>query len=153
MIFSKPQPFISAFVDEIDEVLRERDPQRRGSSNKQKYWISFCMMATIMTNSICWAQFERAGLLLQPDQLAQLKRKQPVFTVGSLINRIKVECLVEVIHDILSANDPEQELAKLTDTLIKQFGLMPSKKHMVGRGLGRQEPSSSLKYKAIPMAI
>ena len=62
MIFSKPQPFISDFVDEIDEVLRERDPQCRGLSNRQKYWISFCMMATIMTNSICWAQFERAGL-------------------------------------------------------------------------------------------
>ncbi len=62
MIFSKPQPFISAFVDEIDEALRERDRQCRGLSNKQKYWISFCMMATIMTNSICWAQFERAGL-------------------------------------------------------------------------------------------
>ena len=91
-------------------------------------------------------------LLTQPDQLAQLKHKQPVFTVGSLINRIKVECLVEVIHDIISTKDPEQELAKLADTLTKQFTLMPSGKHMVGRDLGRQEPSPSLKCKAIAMA-
>ena len=91
-------------------------------------------------------------LLTQPDQLAQLKRKQPVFTVGSLINRIKVECLLDVIHDLLSAKNPEQELTKLADTLTKQFALMPSRKHMVGRDLGRQEPTPSLKYKAIAMA-
>jgi len=91
-------------------------------------------------------------LLTQPDQLAQLKRKQPVFTVGSLINRIKVECLLDVIHDLLSAKNPEQELTKLADTLTKQFALMPSGKHMVGRDLGRQEPTPSLKYKAIAMA-
>jgi hypothetical protein len=91
-------------------------------------------------------------LLIQPDQLAQLKRKQPVFTVGSLINHIKVECLVDVIHDLLSANNPEQELAKLSDTLTKQFAMMPSGKHMVGRDLGRQEPTPSLKYKVMAMA-
>jgi hypothetical protein len=90
-------------------------------------------------------------LLVQPDQLAQLKRKQPVFTVGSLINHIKVECLMDVIHDLLSANDPEQELVKLADTLTKQFAMMPSGKHMVGRDLGRQETTPSLKYKAMAM--
>jgi hypothetical protein len=88
-------------------------------------------------------------LLVQPDQLAQLKLKQPAFTVGSLINRIKVDCLLDVIHDLLAAKDPKQELSKLADTLTEQFALMPSGKHMVGRDLGRQEPSPSLKYKAI----
>lgn len=88
-------------------------------------------------------------LLVQPDQLAQLKRKQPAFTVGSLVNHIKVDCLVAVIHDLLAAKNPEQELAKLANSLAEQFSLMPSGKHMVGRDLGRQEPTPSLKYKAM----
>ncbi|HZC01725.1 MAG TPA: transposase, partial [Gammaproteobacteria bacterium] len=33
-------------------------------------------------------------LLLHPDQLAQLKHRQPAFTVGSLINRIKLESVL-----------------------------------------------------------
>jgi hypothetical protein len=62
MIFRKPLPFVNTFIEEIDKVLREKDPQSRGLSNKQRYWISFCVMATMMSNSICWARFERVGL-------------------------------------------------------------------------------------------
>jgi len=62
VIFNQPQPFISAFVEEIDEALQEHDPHSRGLSSIQKYWLSFCIMAVMVTNSICWARFERAGL-------------------------------------------------------------------------------------------
>ena len=87
-------------------------------------------------------------LLLHPDQLAQLKHRQPAFTVGSLINRIKVESVLTVIHEVLTAPDPEHHLQQLSDTLVQYFDLRPSEKHRVGRDLGRLEPSPSLKYKA-----
>jgi hypothetical protein len=87
-------------------------------------------------------------LLLHPDQLAQLKHRQPAFTVGSLINRIKVESVLTVIREVLTAADPEYHLQQLSDTLVQYFDLRPSEKHMVGRDLGRLEPSPSLKYKA-----
>jgi DDE superfamily endonuclease len=86
-------------------------------------------------------------LLLHPDQLAQLNQRQPAFTVGSLINRIKVDSVLTVIRDLLAAEDPERQLQQLADTLAEYFGLRPSEKHMVGRDLGRLEPSPSLKYK------
>ena len=87
-------------------------------------------------------------LLLHPDQLAQLKHRQPAFTVGSLINRIKVESVLTVIREALTAADPEHHLQQLSDTLVQYFNLRPSEKHMLGRDLGRLEPSPSLKYKA-----
>ena len=87
-------------------------------------------------------------LLLHPDQLAQLKHRRPAFTVGSLINRIKVESVLTVIREVLTAADPEYHLQQLSDTLVQYFDLRPSEKHMVGRDLGRLEPSPSLKYKA-----
>jgi len=87
-------------------------------------------------------------LLLHPDQLAQLKHRQPAFTVGSLINRIKVDSILTVIREVLAADDPAQQLQKLSDTLAQYFNLRPSGKHMVGRDLGRLEPSSSLICKA-----
>ena len=87
-------------------------------------------------------------LLLHPDQLAPLKHRQPAFTVGSLINRIKVESVLTVIREVLAAADPEHHLQQLSDILLQYFDLRPSEKHRVGRDLGRLEPSPSLKYKA-----
>lgn len=87
-------------------------------------------------------------LLLHPDQRAQLEQQQPAYTVGSLINRIKVDSLLAVIRALLATDHPEQRLAQLADTLAQQFALAPSKKHLVGRDLGRLEPTPSLKYKA-----
>lgn len=90
-------------------------------------------------------------LLLQPDQLAQLKRKQPAFTVGSLVNRIKVDSLLSVIQELLSEEDPKKHLEALTNALKNLFELKTSEKHMVGRDLGRLESSPSLKYRAMEM--
>jgi hypothetical protein len=88
-------------------------------------------------------------LLLHPAQLAQLNHRQPAFTVGSLINRIKVDSLLEVVRTTLAAADPAHQLQQLSDTLAACFDLRPSEKHLVGRDLGRMAPSPSLKYKAI----
>ena len=86
-------------------------------------------------------------LLLYPDQLARLKQNKPAFTVGSVINSIKIESLLTTIRSVLASDDPEQKLAEMADQLAKLFPLVISEKHMAGRKLGRQEPTPSLKYK------
>jgi DDE superfamily endonuclease len=61
MLIGKPAPFVSAFVDAIDEALREHSPGQ-GLSALQRAWLAFCLTAILVTNSICWARFERASL-------------------------------------------------------------------------------------------
>lgn len=85
---------------------------------------------------------------LHPDPLAQVEHQQPAYTVGSLINRIKVDSLLVVIRALLATDHPEQPLAQLADILAQQFALVPSEKPMAGRDLGRLEPTPSLNYKA-----
>jgi hypothetical protein len=87
-------------------------------------------------------------LLLHPAQLAQLNHRQPAYTVGSLIHRIKVDSLLTVIRELLDAQDPEQHFQRFADTLAQHFSLEHSEKHLVGRDLGRLEPTPALKYKA-----
>jgi len=88
-------------------------------------------------------------LLLHPEQLARIENKLPAYTVGSLTNQIRVDCLFDFIRELLSADDPEKKLNLLTETLKDQvLTLNPSKKHMVNRDLGRLEPTPGLKYKA-----
>ena len=88
-------------------------------------------------------------LLMHPDQLAQLEHNLPAFTVGSLVNRVKVQSLLMVIQDLIASGDPQRQLEKMAAALNERFDLKPSGKHMVGRDLGRQEPTPSLKYRAV----
>ncbi len=61
MIIGKPAPFVSAFVDAVNAAIREHNPGR-GMSALQRTWLAFCVTAVLVTNSICWARFERASL-------------------------------------------------------------------------------------------
>src|SRR5712691_13180862 len=69
MIIGKPAPFVSAFVDAIDEALRAHSPGP-GLSALQRAWLACCLPAMLVTNSIGWARFERASL--GTDSLAAL---------------------------------------------------------------------------------
>ena len=87
-------------------------------------------------------------LLLHPEQKACIENKQPMSTVGSLLRRLQMEALLETIADLLSsADDIGEKLKELANKIKTVFQLMPSGKHMVGRDLGRLEPTSSLIYR------
>ena len=87
-------------------------------------------------------------LLHHPDQLARIQHQQPALTVGSLVSHLRIESLLTVIQELLDAEQPKQQLQHLSNVLIELFPLMPSRKHMVGRTLGRLEPTPSLTYRA-----
>ena len=88
------------------------------------------------------------ALFVHPDQEAQLKNNLPAYTVGSLRANVQVECLVDVIEDLMSSDDPQSRLQHFTKALHEVFAFGRSKKHMIQRQLGRLEPTPSLKYRA-----
>ncbi len=61
MILGKPAPFVSACIDAVDEAIRQQHPNH-GMSAIQRTWLAFCVTAVLVTNSICWARFQRASL-------------------------------------------------------------------------------------------
>lgn len=87
-------------------------------------------------------------LLLHPEQSCRLNHNQPGLPVGCLIERLKAESLIDSIKDLISANDPKQALAEFTHALKDCVPTRDSSKHMVGKDLGRQEASETLKYRA-----
>jgi hypothetical protein len=87
-------------------------------------------------------------LFLHPDQQHQLQNNLSAYTVGSLRAHVHVECLVDVISDVVSSDDPQEQLKRFSNALHEVFAFGSSKKHMIHRQLGRLEPTPFLKYRA-----
>ncbi len=62
MIFIEPLPFVQSFVGMIDDSIKEHTGRPVGLSRIQRVWLSFCLMGILLTNSVCWARFEKIGL-------------------------------------------------------------------------------------------
>jgi hypothetical protein len=88
------------------------------------------------------------SLFVHPDQQDQLKNNLPAYTVGSLRANVQVACLVEVIDNLVSSENPRDQLNRFSQALHEVFAFSRSKKHMIQRQLGRLEPTPLLKYRA-----
>ena len=47
MVIGKPAPFVSAFVDAVDEAIREQNPSD-GMSTMQRAWLACCVTAVLI---------------------------------------------------------------------------------------------------------
>src|SRR5947207_10876622 len=63
------------------------------------------------------------SLFVHPDQQDQLKNNPPAYPVGSLGANVQVECLVDVIDDLVSSDDPQEQLQRLTNALTQVYAL------------------------------
>jgi hypothetical protein len=61
MLIGKPAPFVSAFIEAVDSAIRTQQPSHAMSATPRA-WLAFCVTAVLVTNSVCWARFERASL-------------------------------------------------------------------------------------------
>lgn len=61
MITLEPLPFIKQYINHLDDSLKQENVAH-ALTFAQKLWLGFCLMGILMTNSICWAKFERLSL-------------------------------------------------------------------------------------------
>lgn len=61
MLISEPLPFVRTYLDVLDEQLRRYHGRARGLSRIQPHWLGFCLRGMRVTESLCWARFERAS--------------------------------------------------------------------------------------------
>ena len=54
-------PFVENYLDELDKALRVYAPEK-ALSRTQRYWLGFCIMGILLTNSVNWAGFARSSL-------------------------------------------------------------------------------------------
>lgn len=61
MFIFESLPFVTSFVDSIDQTIKHYHPGCR-LTRIQKSWLAFCIMSIFITRTVCWAKFERACL-------------------------------------------------------------------------------------------
>jgi len=61
LIFGQPLPFVRKYIETVNEAIAKHNPDDNLSSS-QRYWLGLCIMGILVTNSVCWARFERACL-------------------------------------------------------------------------------------------
>ena len=61
MVITTPLLFVPEFVDERHEALVKYQPGV-GLSRRPRLWLSFCLRGLLVSQSVCWAKFERASL-------------------------------------------------------------------------------------------
>ena len=57
----EPAHFIKTFVTDLDAALGTLKPNAK-LTQLQRFWLGFCLTGMLLTNSVCWAKFERASL-------------------------------------------------------------------------------------------
>jgi len=62
MFIGQPLPFVSELVEALQAALQAHQPGSVGLSRCQRWWVGRCLRGSMVTNTVCWARFERASL-------------------------------------------------------------------------------------------
>jgi hypothetical protein len=61
MLLKEPLAFAVEFVKSISQYIESEQPSKK-ITKAQCYWLAFCISAIIITNSVCWARFEKISI-------------------------------------------------------------------------------------------
>jgi DDE superfamily endonuclease len=124
MWLSDPLPFIEDFIEELGQGLQAHDPNLK-LSGIQRGWLGFCLMGIILTNSVCWARFERMSLgQYKIGALSWMFRKSKIPWV--LLLQIGVGLVLRrygITGGVLATDDSDHERSKKTPRLYRTHKL------------------------------
>jgi DDE superfamily endonuclease len=120
MWLSEPLPFIEDFIDELGKGLQVHAPNMK-LSKIQRGWLGFCLMGIILTNSVCWARFERMSLgQYKIAALSWMFRRSQI--PWTMLLQIGVEIILKrygIREGILVTDDSDHQRSKKTSKLFK----------------------------------
>lgn len=118
MLIAEPLCFIKNYLRKINSAIEVHCPGSR-LSRIQQHWLAFCIMAIIVTNSVCWARFERASIgkySLAALSWMFVKSKIP----WDLLLQISVTQIIlqyGLIEGILAIDETEKKRSKSTQKI------------------------------------
>jgi hypothetical protein len=138
MYLEEPLPFIKDFVNQLDTSLQSID-KNFYLSRKQKYWIGFFLLATLVTNSVCWARFERISLMHYSQVALSWMFRHSKIPWSNLLNA-SIKLIIsrfEILHGVLALDDSDYPRSKNAKQIYKLHKIKDKKSggYILGQGL------------------
>lgn len=114
MIVGKPFDFIIEYVNKLSSGL-ERKKTKSGLTRGQKVWIGFCIMYIMITESVCWRKFVRAGLGRYSEALLSYYFHSPM--AWDLMISVSIDIILEsfgVFEGVIVIDDTGKKRSKGT---------------------------------------
>ena len=120
MIIGSSLPFINEYIDAVNETIKQLHPDKN-LSKLQRYWLSFIILGLIVTNSLCWARYERFSIgRLTIGQISWMFRKAKI--AWELLLQASTLYLIRsynIKEGVLVIDDTDKERSKNTTQIAK----------------------------------
>jgi len=120
MLLAEPLPFIKEYLRILNSAIEIHCPGKE-LSQIQQYWLSFCVMAIMITNSVCWSRFEKANMgRYSTAALSWMFRKSKI--PWDLLLQMSVTVILEkygITEGSLAVDDTDKKRSKLTKKIYR----------------------------------
>ena len=120
MVISESLPFIREYVAAINESIKQNNPEHQ-LTRLQGYWLGFVILGLLVTNSFCWARYERFGLgRYNVKQMSWMFRQAQI--VWELLLQASVQHIItsyKIKYGVLVIDDTDIERSKNTTKIAK----------------------------------
>ena len=114
-MFTEALPFITQYIRELAQELRQRHPEHHLSDIQQR-WLSFSLTGMLLTGTLCWAAFARMGLGSYGVGALSWMFCRAKLPWSSLL-QVSIKLMVRVLHlqsGVLVLDDSDHRRAKTT---------------------------------------
>jgi hypothetical protein len=114
MLFFKPLSVCEAFINDLNETLKILGGNKL--SNCQKLWLSICITAIIVTNSVCWERFSRACFgAVKSNNLSKMFRRSLISWDKLLYASVtRIFKYYDITKGVLALDDTDNKRSKKT---------------------------------------
>lgn len=128
MLIKEPLDFAKEFIKSVNQCIAEEKPGRR-LSRHQEWWLAFCITSVVLTNSVCWAHFERISVgRLTLKSISWMFRRSKILWEQLLVSSVRVVLKTYGITEgVLVLDDSDRARSKNTKNLHKVYKLKDKK--------------------------
>jgi hypothetical protein len=128
MLVKEPLDFAKEFIKSVNQCIEKEKPGR-GMSRHQQWWLAFCITCVVLTNSMCWAQFERISLgRLTLRSISWMFRRSKILWEQLLVYSVRVVLKTyDITEGVLVLDDSDRTRSKNTKDLHKVYKLKDKK--------------------------
>lgn len=128
MLVKEPLDFAKEFIKSVNQCIEKENPGRR-LSRHQQWWLAFCITCVVLTNSMCWAHFERISLgKLTLKSISWMFRRSKIFWEQLLVYSVQIVLRTyEITEGVLVIDDSDRARSKNTKNIHKVHKLKDKK--------------------------